>query len=353
MTGLSIEAERFDSADRERELAAFLDRSADATIFHTPAWNRVIQATYRHHCDYWVARRGGGMVGIFPVTALRLPVLGTKMVAMPYQFHGGAPVSDDDSVRAALVGRAVAAARDRGAKYLEIRSDRPEPSLLDSGFQSVDAQLVVTNAEIEGIALGQIRRGHRRDVVHAGEQGVSIVEGQDLADLRVFQRLYLIESRRHGAPHAGWSWFANLHRWARSHYRLLLARTDAGAIGGLLTIDDGRGVFARCGAYNSPAASQVRAGKALLWRAISDAAQRGCRRFDLGISWRGDHGLIQSKEGWNGASRPVYQYVLPLRAPAPVPGTYFEGFKLAKAVWRRLPLPMVHWAGHQVTRWVA
>jgi hypothetical protein len=85
---------------------------------------------------------------------------------------------------------------------------------------------------------------------------------------------------------------------------------------------------------------------------MQDAAARGCREFDLGVSWIGNRGLIDFKEGWTGVTRPVRAYVLPVKSKPPPPGSYFEGYRLAKALWRRLPLPIVDRLGHQITRWV-
>jgi hypothetical protein len=224
--------------------------------------------------------------------------------------------------------------------------------LADAGFVPVDSQLVTSVTPLAGISLARIRNGHRRNVVFAAQHAVAIEEDNSVAALKAFRRLHLIESRRLGNPQAGWRFLEHLQRLAPSRYRLLLARHGDTLLGGLLTIDDGRTVFGRYGAYGSPEARRLYVGKALLWRALSDAAGRGCQWFDWGISWYRDTGLIHSKEGWNATSRPVHLSVLPLRAQPPAPGGYIEGFALAKAVWRRLQLPLVDWVGHRVTRWV-
>src|SRR5262249_912343 len=227
------------------------------------------------------------------------------------------------------------------------------PFLEELGFAPMDSQLVTTTTPLVDLDFKQIRRNHQRSVRRAREHGVSITEGETLEELKMFRRLYLIEGRRLGAPQAGWNFFENLHRFARARYRLLLAWLSNVCLGGLLTLDDGRTVFARCGAYNSPAALNLGVGSALRWRAMFDAAQRGCRFFNHGVSWRSDAGLIHYKEGWQGTSRPVRLYIYSIRSKPSAPGKYFEGFSLAKAVWRRLPLPAVDWMGRIITQWVS
>lgn len=332
-------------------LKTFLRGNAEATVFQSWEWLQVIESTYGHQCDYWVAWSDERIVGAFPVVTMRAPVLGSKMVATPYQYHSGAPLAaQGDNVE--LIERALARAVEAGVGYLEIRHYEPAPLLEKMGFTSVDSQLVTTSTPLAGIDLKLIRRNHQRGVKNAQEAGISITEGETVEDLKTFRRLYLIEGRSLGAPQAGWNFFENLHRFARSRYRLLLAWSANVCLGGLLTLDDERNVFARCGAYSSPAALKLHVGAALRWRAMSDAAQRGCQFFHHGISWRGDAGLIHYKEGWRGMTRQVYVYVYPIRSKPPAPGSYFEGFSLAKAVWRRMPLPVVDRMGQLVTRWV-
>jgi hypothetical protein len=330
----------------------FLRENSEATIFHYPEWSRVIQETYDHQCDYWVARADQRIVGVFPVVTMRRPLLGAKVVATPYQFHSGLPLATNRDIQIRLVEHALSHARQIGARYLEIRHFEPAPFLEDIGFLSIESQLAATVTPLAGLDLKQMFRGHREFVGYASKRGVQIADGDSLEDLRTFRRLYLAEGRKIGSPQAGWNFFANLRRSMGSRYRLILAWSSGQCLGGLLTLADERTVFARCIAGNSPEARRLHISKALYWRAMSEAAQQGRQSFNWGISWIGDSGLIKFKEGWNGTTRQVHVYVYPIRSRPPAPGNYFEGFSLAKAVWRRLPLPVVDRVGGWVTGWV-
>ena len=333
-------------------LQEYLNREEGATVFHRLEWHRIIQKTYGHKYNYWVASSGDGIIGAMPAVNVRFPFLGTKVLAMPYQFHSGLPLAQDEDVKIALLERTIKHARQISAKYLEIRHFCPVPMLEDMGFTRIDSQLAVTSIPLDGLDEKRIRRNHRRNIRYAREKGVSVSECKDLEDLRKFRLLYLAEGRHLGAPQAGWNFFENLHRFANSYYRLYLAWLEGRCIGGLLVLDDGKTVFARYAAYSTPEALALHVSNALYWEAMSTAAQRGCRSYNCGISWQGDSGLIHWKEGWSGTTSAACVYVLPLRIEAPQAGAYFEGFQLAKAVWRRLPLPVVDLAGKIVTRWI-
>lgn len=333
-------------------LQDYLRDEDDATVFHRPEWHRVIRETYGHECNYWVAGSGRDITGVLPAVSVRFPFLGTKVLAMPYQFHSGLPLAHSEEIRVALLERTIGHAREVGAKYLEIRHFCQVPVLEEMGFTRVDSQLAVTAIALDGLDEKHIRRNHRRNIRYAREQGVTVSECSGLDELGQFRRLYLAEGRQLGAPQAGWNFFENLHHLANPYYRLYLAWLGERCIGGLLVLDDGKTVFARYAAYSTSEALALHVSNALYWEAMSTAAQRGCRSYNCGISWQGDSGLIHWKEGWGGKTSPACVYVLPLGGEAPQAGSYFEGFQLAKAVWRRLPLPVVDLAGRVVTRWI-
>jgi Acetyltransferase (GNAT) domain len=346
----SVAVDRMRDADAPA-VTTFLEEQPTACLFHSPAWHGLLEASYGHRCDYWIARDGDTIVGVFPVTRMHVPLLGTKFVAGAYQFYSGHPIGTE-AICGALVRRAVDEAAEAGAKYIEIRHHSPSPTLRELGFTESDPELELTTIPLDGLKLSSIRRNHRRNIRKATEAGVRVTEGQSLDDMRRFRRMYLMESRALGAPQAGWRFFRHLSARGAPFYRLYLAWLGDRCLGALLALDDRKTVFARYAAYGSPEAMSHHVGHLLYWHAMTTAAERGCASYNCGISWRGDSGLIHWKEGWGGTTAPAHVYVRALRGAPPVAGGYFEGFQLAKAVWRRLPLPVVGPLGHAVTRWI-
>ncbi|MFQ5349986.1 MAG: GNAT family N-acetyltransferase [Thermoanaerobaculia bacterium] len=340
--------------DDSSALADYLRRAAEATIFHRVEWHEAIRETYGHACYYWAAFRDGRLDGLFPVVLVRHRVLGSKLIALPYQFFAGSPVADQDSVRQALIEHAVEHAREVGADFLEVRHRRACPLLEELGFAAIDSHLVNSTASLADLSPRKLRKTRRQDANYCLRRGVAIDETTAEEDLDGFHRLYTIEGRALGAPRSGRWFFRNLSRNLGSRMRLFVARSsDKRMLGGFLTIDDSRTMFARCAASPGKEAAGLRVHKALLWRAMVAGAESGCEAFNFGITWVGDTGLIQFKEQWLGRTAPVHQYVLPLRRDLPrSPGNYFSGYATAKAIWRRLPLPLAERLGAAVTRWI-
>jgi hypothetical protein len=59
----------------------------------------------------------------------------------------------------------------------------------------------------------------------------------------------------------------------------------------------------------------------LLWRAIQEATQLGCRTFDFGRSDSDNSGLIVFKDHWGGVQTPLVYH----RYPSRWPGTGVDG----------------------------
>lgn len=348
----NLRLERLGPEDSGR-LQEFLESHPERAVFHAPQWHQFVEDVYGHRCLYWAATVERRILGILPVTVVRHPLAGTKMVALAYQMHSGMPLGTGEEIQEFLIDAALSAARRKQARYLEIRTRGKIEALDRLGFVSPDPELVVTTTPLAGLRLSQIRRGHRGEVRYASRRGVTVAESNSMDDLRQFYRLYLHESRALGVPRPGWSFYRALKENLGESCRLLTATAESGEmLGALLLLDDGINVFARDGAYSSPAALRLKIGKALFWRALEDAAGRGNQSFHFGISWVRNEGLIKWKEGWNGTTRPIYQYSYSFGSRSPTSDSYFSGFRLAKAIWRRLPMPVAERLGHQVTRWI-
>lgn len=332
-------------------LQRYLDRHDAATVFYEPRWFEILRATYGHRTRYLVARRRAEIVGVFPVTTIWRPLLGTKHIASPYQFHSGLPLGDDDEVRKTLVTHAVAHVRSQGG-YLEIRHGGRVDWLEALGFDALDTGLANASVSLPGLTLAGIREGHRRNVVFAQKNGVTIVEDNSPEALARFHRMLALESRAMGNPQGGFGFIDRHRTQLPDGFHLLLAMHDSTCIGGMLTIENSHAAFARYAAAASVEAKRLYVGKALLWRGMADASARGCASFSLGVSSGRDAGLLKSKEGWGGVVAPVWLHVHPAGAVKVDLAGYLDGFQLAKAVWRRLPLALTEPLGLLVTGWV-
>lgn len=335
------------------DVAAFLDTHEAATIFHSQAWAAVLSRSYGHLTRFFVARRGSTIAGVFVVVCQRMWPMGEKWVALPYQFHGGMPVTDDPSIAAVLIQTAVQAARDAGARYLEVRDtlsgEKPEAGDL----VPVESGLQVTDIDLRTYDPARIRYTTRAEVRYAAEKGVIVEHVAPDEGFRAFLPPYLRDMRDLGTPQAGLRFFEALVKEMPEHVHIAVARLAGDIIGSLLVLGDRRTAFLRgTTGTRTQRGREHFVGKALTYAAIAAARDRGVSRFHFGITWEKDAGLSAYKSAWRGVTQPVRLYVAPLRGAPPSPGDYFGGFQLARTIWKRLPLAIAGPVGHRVTQWI-
>jgi hypothetical protein len=335
------------------EAAAAFDASPDATVFHGARWAQVMAESYGHQTHVLVARDGTAIRGAFSVVRQRVWPLGEKWVALPYQFHAGAPIAGDQDVVARLVEQMVHDARQAGAKFLEVRTTFPSDALERGGLTRLGSGLQVTDLDLRSHTDTMIRRGIRREIRYAAEAGVVVEHVSATEGMQMFVAPYLREMRGLGTPQASPKFFDILAATAPDHVHISVAKRGGEVLGAILVIGDERMAYAR-GMFGASSARgrEFFIGKALTHGAIEAARRRGVRRFHLGITWDRDEGLSAYKAGWGGETTPVLLYRSTFRGDAPQPGDYFGGFTLVRRAWQYVPQPLADVIGQQVTRWI-
>ena len=104
--------------------SAFVAARQEATIFHHPAWTRILSDTYGYRAFALTARDAGGkVVAGLPVVAVP-GVRGTSMVSLPFTDHCP-PLAEDAVSLEAFVNGLVAWRREIGSQVLDVRAELP------------------------------------------------------------------------------------------------------------------------------------------------------------------------------------------------------------------------------------
>ena len=340
------------SADDER-WHAFTAARAGATLYQTVAWRDVVQQVFGHTARYLLAERGDQVVGVMPMFEVRFPVLGAKLISMPYDIGSGGPLADDDDAERALGEVALALARERGVGWLECRTGVRRPAL---------EALSMTRSEpviLSEIALepGQdpwkkVNADHRQSVRRAQKRGVTVREAGSLADFQAFYDVYLGSFRDFGTPPYGRSYFPTLFRLLHPAglVRVLLAEVEGRCVGGMLLFCWQRTWVNKIGSVTAEA-QPLRAFAALYGYALDLAVRQGITKLSLGTSSRAQAGLIDFKERWGATSWPAAVYQAAIRRQPPSLERYYEEQGLAQRIWRRLPVGVTPPLGGLLNRW--
>jgi hypothetical protein len=331
----------------------FLGAHPDANLYHTPIWRDTLTEVFGHRSMYLAAEREGKISGILPLYLVKAPLVGSKLISIPYDIGSGGALALDEASERSLVERAIAIARERKVNYLELRYGQPRDFLESMGFQKSEPVLI---SEME---LGQeeetwlkAEKDHRKAVQKAAKRGIEVREAVTLEDFREFERVQLQVFRDFGTPPYGSNYFPTLWRKLHGpgHVKVLLSYVDGACVGGLVLFGWGTNLVSKFAAC-LPHAVPLRAYAALYWRAIQLGIALGYKRMSWGTSSRDQTGLIEFKERWGAVTRPAVLYSLPVNGRVPDISKYYDSTGLERRVWRKLPLPLTQLGGGILSRW--
>lgn len=326
---------------------AFLATRADANFYQTYGWRLINRGHFGHQTHYLVARArdDGRLSGVLPLVMIRSRLFGNTLSSMPFVNFGGA-VAETPDVGRGLLERAVALTRELGADFAELRLLQPLDESLPTALHKVSMSIEL-DADPDRLWQAfsskhrtNIRRVYKNDIeVHHG--------GAELLD--EFYTLLALSWRRLGTPIYSRRYFADILAEFPEQTRIFVARHGATPVA---TAFNGyfQGTVEGMWAGTSPDHQKLQPNYVLYWEMIKHACEHGYRRFHLGRS-SVDSNAEQFKKKWNATAQQLYwQYLLNKSQDIPQLNVNNPKFKLAIALWQRLPLPVTKWLGPWLSR---
>lgn len=280
----------------------FVQGRPDASIFHHPAWARLLADCYGYRAMVVaLTDRGGAVTAGLPVIDVSSPLGGRRWVSLP--FTDSCPLLSSERT-SDLVAALLDLSTSRGRAAVELRAALPEHPAIQRATAFVRQELTLA-AETRSI-WERLWKNHRRNVRIAEKAGVRIVRGSSASDLETFYRLHLGTRRRLGVPVQPLRFF-----------RLLWERVLQRGLGFALTAYAGAAPVAAAifGSWNGTLVykysarderfAKLDANYLLLWTAIRSACEEGHRVFDLGRSSIEQTQLRSFKSGWGAREEPL------------------------------------------------
>jgi CelD/BcsL family acetyltransferase involved in cellulose biosynthesis len=321
----------------------------EATVFHDPAWSRLIADTYGFE-PFVLAlpAHGGGLAcGIPCVEIGNLPGR-RRWVALPFTDHVPPLATSADALHglAALLEERRRAA---GIRSIEVRA-----GLHGEGAHAVHESVRHT-LELGSDPEALFRTFHRsqvqRNVLRAERDGVVVRRSRERSDLEVFYRLHALTRRRQGTPVQPRRFFANLHRHLiePGHGWVSVASKDGCDLAACVFLAQNATVVYKFGASDERHWG-LRPNHAVFWDAIRWSIEQGFERLDFGRTELDQEGLRSFKSGWGSVEEPLRYVVLAEAGPAPRRG---RAGRLAPPVIRRSPVWVARMLGEIAYRWAA
>ena len=337
----------------EQRWENFTKSHPHANLYHSLAWRDLIVDVFRHRPIYVIAEGQDGIRGVLPMFLVKMPLLGSKLISLPYDIGSGGPLAKDEFSESALTTYAVEIAKEYKVQYLQFRCGSHMPALTGRGF-TIDEPVLISEMDLpsEKEVQAGFSKDHKKAIRKAESRGVQVRAAHSLKDFNAFYQVYLRVFRDFGTPPYGSDYFPSLHRRLSSTgaVQLLLAEVDSVCVGGLLLFCWGRNLVSKFAAC-LPECVEKRVYPLLYWRAIQLGVELGYQRLSWGTSSKDQTGLIAFKEGWGATTRPAVLYSYSVCGEVPSLAKYYDSEGFERRMWKKLPIGITQIGGKWLNRW--
>jgi len=330
----------FDGETREWDL--LVEGNPAATFCQLAGWRDVMTGVLGHECRYVVAvDENGGWHGVLPLVRVR-GLLGHYLLSMPF-LNAGGPVGSAVAAQA-LAHHAVSEARTLGVDLLELRTPQPAAWAWRTSRRKITVRLPLP-ATAEALwdtfppkLRSQIRRPLR--------DGLRAQFGPDQRD--AFYEVFTRNMKDLGTPVLPRQFFERIARVFGSLVSFgVVYHGDEPVAGGCGFL--WRHEFELTWASSLRQHSRLAPNMLLYWSLLTHVLGRGARVFDFGRCTP-DSGSHRFKQQWGGEDAPLaWSQWAPANVTA-TPSPERPVFRLASAVWRRLPLALTNSLGPVLAR---
>ena len=309
-------------------------------------WLTIVSKSFQHEPTLIVATRENAYAGHLPLCAVNSMLFGRYVISLPYVNTAGVYAKDHGAARA-LVTAGVELAREKNARFLELRHEEPisHPQLNEAMCHKVHMRMPLpTTAEDLMASLKSKRRSQLKNGLQRGFQ----VKWGTRDRLDDFYQVFSRNMRDLGTPVYGKALFQNILDIHGDRAELCCLYDAARPIAAALLIHESD-------ATEVPSASSLKqynstnANMAMYWHLLSRAIERGAKSFDFGRSTV-DGPTYAFKKQWGAQPEPaIWQYHL-RGGSIDVGRNDNKRYGLAIRLWRRLPLGIANLLGPRIVR---
>lgn len=336
----------FRSGADDAEWNQVVARADGATFCHLAGWRDVMTDALGHECVFLAARSGEGRYeGVLPLVRMRSRLLGHHLISMPFLNYGGALGSE--TAQRALGLAALAEARRLGVGSLELRSRLAMPRTPEMRGTARKVTVLLDLPASSGELWKQFAAKLRSQIKKPQKEGMEVRFGAD--QLEPFYHVFSRNMRDLGTPVLPRRLFSRIAEVfpdmslvGAVYYR---GQPVAAAFGFLW-----REEFEMTWASSLREANRLAPNMLLYWSFMEEVIRRGARVFNFGRCTPGV-GTHRFKQQWGGRDMPLpWSEWASGASPESTPAAERPAFRLASAVWRRLPLAVTNRLGPPIAR---
>jgi CelD/BcsL family acetyltransferase involved in cellulose biosynthesis len=354
MSGITV-AQLDDSAAGEAAWDKYVESHPASTIYHLHAWRRIFERSFGYHSWLLLARNDAdnAICGVLPLYQVQ-GLSGRRLVSVPFRDRGG-PLWHSAEAFNALIGEARKIAAGTGISTVTLKTTTAYPRELveTAALRQVDhwihsaVDLCGVTAELLWQRIGDKNRNMVRHAQRSGLQCMALPHAE--SSVRAWYELHVATQKRLGVPPFPLAYFRHLCAELGSN-RLMIFGVSAGGslVAATIVFLHGKtGIYAYSASLSG---SQKQGANDLMLHAVMLwLVERGHHCFDMGSDSPVQDNLLFFKRKWLAEQHPIPFYYWGADTP-PVVDSSSAVYRLARAVFSRLPAPVLTTFGSRITR---
>ncbi len=323
---------------------AFVSAQAGSTMCHRSGWRDVMGDVLGHETSLLVALdSAGAWRGVLPLVRVR-SVLGRYLVSIPFMNDGG-PLGDDEA-KSSLAEYAVDEARRTRAKLMELRSRDPVPGPVRPSERKIAVHLTLPES-VEKLWSSTFKAKLRSQIRRPTKEGMVARSGH--GELDAFYHVFARNMRDLGTPVLPRAFFTKLEQVFGNDVSFTAVYTAQGAPAAAACCLTWKEEVEVTWASSLRELNHLSPNMLLYANLMEQAIGRGSRVFNFGRSTPGSP-THKFKLQWGGEDRPLAWPSWSPSGAASTPSPDRPVFRVATAVWRRLPMPIANRVGPLLSR---
>jgi len=339
VSGLSVVPFEGPDAEWDSLVAEF-----DGTACHLAGWRHVMDESLGHPVHYWRAVDADGRPqGLLPMVSVRSHLFGRYLLSMPFLNDGG-PLGTAEAC-ALLGAHATEEARRQRADLLELRGRTPVPGDFTTSGRKLTVVLRLGDSA-QALWEDGLRAKVRSQIRRPIKEGMEPRFGPDLLD--DFYSVFSRTMRDLGTPVLPRGFFAAIATYLADHVTFCtIEHHGVPLAAGCGFLWNGEFEITWAGALRE--ASRMAPNMLLYWSLMEEAIRKGARTFNFGRCTP-DSGTHRFKRQWGGEDVPLPWSQWSPDGVVSTPSPESPKYRLAVAMWSRLPLSLSNRLGPPLAR---
>ncbi len=316
---------------------------ANATIFHTSTWARVLNGAFGYKPFYFCTYDGNQLTTCLPVMEIDSLLLGRKGKTLPFTDHCDFLGSDLAESRQ-LLDKVLDFGRSRKWKSYELRGGTD--SLENVAAQRKCYSHVISLEQGVDHVYAKIRGSSRRNIKRAQQSGVQIQHHDSMDSVKAYYRLHCITRKRQGYFTQPFVLFQKIYEEviAKGFGFVSLALLHGQPIAGAIYFHANGHASYVYGASDK-SFQHHRPNNLMLWDAIQRCIELKCQALDLGATEDSNNGLRQFKNSMASTEKTIHYYKYDFRQAEFMNHNESHLNDLRLAVGKKLPTSVLNAVG--------